>query len=89
LADRRLVFDRGFVEQLTYWAKVDQRKAVRILELVEDIRSDPFRSTGRPELLKHLGPNQWSRRIDQEHRSTYRVFDDRIEFVTCRYHYGK
>lgn len=88
MAERRLIFDREFLEQLTYWVRVDVRKALRVLALVEEIHRDPSRGTGKPELMKHLGPNQWSRRIDQEHRLTYRVFEDRVEFMTCRYHYG-
>ena len=29
----------------------------------------------------------WSRRIDDEHRLIYRVFDDEIQIVKCRFHY--
>ena len=88
MADRRLFFDKEFIQQLTFWAKTEPRRAVKVLELIEEIRRDPFRGTGKPEPLKHLGPNQWSRRITEEHRLTYRVFDDRVEFVTCRHHSG-
>jgi toxin YoeB len=38
--------------------------------------------------LRHWPGGAWSRRITQEHRLVYRVFDDRIEFLEARHHYG-
>jgi len=48
---------------------------------------DPFVGIGKPEALKHLGPNVWSRRLTGEHRIVYLVRDDRIDFLQARYHY--
>lgn len=84
---RCLVFDRDFLEDLTHWVGTDRKTALRILELVEAIRRDPFTGIGKPEPLRHLGPGIWSRRITQEHRLVYRVTDDRILFAQARYHY--
>ena len=86
-ADRSLVFDRDFLEDLTHWVATDRKTALRILELVEAIRRDPFAGIGKPEPLRHLGPGIWSRRITQEHRLVCRVKDDRILFAQARYHY--
>lgn len=47
----------------------------------------PFEGLGKPEPLKQLAPNTWSRRLTQEHRVVYVVLDDRIVFVQARYHY--
>ena len=58
----------------------------RILELLRDIRRDPFNGIGKPEGLKHELKGQWSRRINQEHRLIYRVFDDEIIVTSCRDH---
>jgi len=85
--ERSLVFDRNFLEDLTHWVSADRKTALRILELVEAIRRDPFDGVGKPEPLRHLGPGVWSRRITQEHRLVYRVKDDRILFAQARYHY--
>ena len=57
------------------------------MKLVEEILRDPFRGKGKPEPLKHLGSGMWSRRITQEHRVTYLVSDQRVDFLQCRYHY--
>ena len=48
---------------------------------------DPFAGIGKPEPLKHLGPNVRSRRLTVEHRIVYLVRDDRIDFLQGRYHY--
>lgn len=84
---RCLVFDRDFLEDLAHWVSTDRKTALRILELVEAIRRDPFDGIGKPEPLRHLGPGVWSRRVTQEHRLVYRVKDDRILFAQARYHY--
>ncbi len=85
--ERLLVFDRDFLEDLGHWVATDRKIALRVLELVEAIRRDPFDGIGKPEPLRHLGPGIWSRRITQEHRLVYRVKDDRILFAQARYHY--
>ena len=85
--DRLLVFDRDFLEDLAHWVSTDRKVALRILELVEAIRRDPFDGIGKPEPLRHLGSGIWSRRITQEHRLVYRVKDGRILFAQARYHY--
>lgn len=84
---RLLVFDRNFLEDLSHWVSTDRKVALRVLELVESIRRDPFDGIGKPEPLRHLGSGIWSRRITQEHRLVYRVMDDRILFAQARYHY--
>lgn len=86
-ADRLLVFDRDFLEDLSNWVSTDRKTALRILELVEAIRRDPFTGIGKPEPLRYLGAGIWSRRITQEHRLVYRVESDRILFAQARYHY--
>ena len=49
--------------------------------------ADPFSGLGKPEPLRHLGPNVWSHRPTQEHRLVYLVAHDRIDFLQARYHY--
>lgn len=62
--------------------------ADRIWKLIEEIVRTPFTGTGKPEPLRHLGPDVWSRRITHEHRLVYRVAHDRIDFLQARYRYG-
>ena len=49
---------------------------------------DPTTGIGKPEHLKYFGGNVWSRRINETDRLVYEVFNDRIEFLQARYHYG-
>ena len=85
--EREAVFHAEFREDLRYWVKTDRKAALRTLELVEAVLRDPFSGIGKPEALKFLLAGCWSRRITQEHRLVYRVSEDRIDFLQCRYHY--
>ena len=84
---RQCVFDERFVEDLQWWFRQDRRTAERLLELVQAVIRDPFQGIGKPEPLRYLGSNAWSRRLTDEHRLVYLVFDDRIHFLQGRYHY--
>jgi toxin YoeB len=86
-AERDAVFQPEFREDLRYWVGTDRRVALRVLDLVEAIMRDPFSGIGKPEPLRHLAANTWSRRVTQEHRVVYLVRADRIDFLQARYHY--
>src|SRR5262245_37882442 len=73
-----LVVDAEFLEDLIFWVSSDAKVAARILKLVEEIRRDPFRGTGKPEPLRHLGAGMWSRRITQADRLVYLVSTGRV-----------
>ena len=87
LTERLLVFDRDFLEDLVFWVSTDRKVALKILELVEAIRRDPFAGLGKPEPLRNLGSGVWSRRITQEHRLVYKVEDGKLLFAQARYYY--
>jgi toxin YoeB len=63
---RIAVFQPEFLEDLSYWVETERRTAKRLLELVRATVRDPFKGIGKPEPLKYLGPDVWSRRITQE-----------------------
>lgn len=86
-AARLAVFQPEFIEDLRFWVETERRVARRLLDLVEAVLRDPFEGIGKPEPLKYLGPDIWSRRITQEHRCVYWVRGDRVEFLQGRYHY--
>jgi toxin YoeB len=85
--ERDAIFQPEFREDLRYWVETDRRVALRVFDLVEAIMRDPFGGIGKPEPLRHLAPNTWSRRVTQEHRLVYLVRADRIDFLQARYHY--
>ena len=84
---REAVFQPQFLEDLRFWVETERHTALRVLELIEAVRRDPFTGIGKPEPLKYLAPGTWSRRVTQEHRLVYLVRDDRVDFLQARYHY--
>jgi len=84
---REAVFQPEFIEDLKFWVQNDRKTALRVLKLIEDILRDPLEGIGKPEPLKYLAPDTWSRRITQEHRLVYLVGAHRIDFLQARYHY--
>lgn len=85
--EREAVFQPEFREDLRHWIHNDRKIALRVLELVEAVLRDPFAGIGKPEPLKFILAECWSRRITQEHRLVYRVSGNRIDFLQARYHY--
>jgi toxin YoeB len=83
----KIVFTELSWEDYLYWQKIDKYKIKRINELVKDISRNPFDGIEKPEALKFNYAGFWSRRIDEEHRLIYRIVDDEIQIVKCRFHY--
>jgi toxin YoeB len=84
---RSLVFDSAAFEDLVWWVQRDRKNALRIIRLIQEMQTDPFGGIGKPEPLKHELAGCWAKRIDDEHRLVYQVFDDKIRILACRYHY--
>jgi toxin YoeB len=84
---RDAVFHPEFREDLAYWVETNRKTALRAFNLIEAIMRDPFTGIGKPEPLKYLDSDAWSRRLTQEHRIVYLVSDDRIDFLQARFHY--
>ncbi|WP_372478257.1 Txe/YoeB family addiction module toxin [Nostoc mirabile] len=62
-------------------------KASRAKSMIRDIQRDPFAGIGKPEPLKYELQGYWSRRITDEHRLVYKVQEDLLIILTCKYHY--
>jgi toxin YoeB len=75
------------MEDLEHWVRTDRKVALKVLRLMKETRRDPFKGIGKPEPLKHLGPDVWSRRVTAQDRLVYRVSDDAVDFLQARYHY--
>jgi toxin YoeB len=83
----KLSWDQHGWEDYLYWQKTDKKILRKINELIRDTMRQPFEGLGKPEALKENLTGCWSRRIDQEHRLVYKVLDDAILILQCRYHY--
>ena len=87
MSDRFSVFQSEFREDLRFWVETNRKVALKVFDLIEAVMRDPFEGIGKPEPLKYLGANVWSRRLTQEHRLVYLVGQVRIDFLQARYHY--
>jgi toxin YoeB len=75
------------LDDLRHWVEHDRKLALKVLDLIEAARRDPFAGLGKPEPLMNLGPDVWSRRITREDRLVYRVTTGFIDVLQARYHY--
>lgn len=83
----KFVFVEESWEDYLYWQKTDKKMLQKINALLKDISRTPFSGIGKPEALKHKYRGFWSRRIDQEHRLIYKIHEDEIQILKCRFHY--
>jgi toxin YoeB len=67
--------------------KEDKKVFKKILELIKDIQREPFSGIGKPERLKYELQGYWSRRITDEHRLVYKIEEDLLIILSCKYHY--
>jgi toxin YoeB len=81
------IFLKEAWEDYLYWQNTDKIKLKRINLLIKEIRRMPFRGIGKPEPLKFDMASFWSRRIDEEHRLVYKIQQDNLYIIQCRYHY--
>jgi len=85
--DREAVLQPEFRDDLHFWIETDRQIALKVMQLIDATMRDPFKGIGKPEPLKNELAGLWSRRITHEHRLTYRVGHNRIDFLQARYHY--
>ncbi len=83
----RITFSSHAWEDYTIWLKEDRKMLVKINQLIKDIHLTPYEGIGKPEALKYDLVGYWSRRIDREHRLVYKVENDTVIIISCRYHY--
>lgn len=83
----KLVWDESAWEEYLFWQTQDKKTLRRINELLKSVQRGPFHGIGKPEPLRHGGPNRWSRRIDEENRLVYRITETAIEIASCKTHY--
>ena len=86
---KKVAFEPDAFEQLGQWAIEDKKIFKKILELIKDIQREPFSGIGKPEPLKYELQGYWSRRITEEHRLVYKIEEDLLIILSCKYHYDE
>jgi toxin YoeB len=84
---RIVSFHQDALEQYSEWAKIDRKLFEHLHRLIVETAKNPFDGIGKPEPLKGDLKGYWSRRINDEHRLVYKVTDEQIIIVACKYHY--
>lgn len=84
---RICIIQKQFREDLQEWIKQDRKVAYKIIDMMNEVLKDPYTGKGKPEPLKHLPGNLWSRRITREDRLVYRVYENKVDFLQAKYHY--
>jgi toxin YoeB len=81
-----LFIEQGWEDYL-FWQVTDKAMLKKINSLIKEIERIPFEANGKPEPLKHNLSGWWSRRITLEHRLVYKIENDAVVILQCRYHY--
>jgi toxin YoeB len=84
----KLFWDECAWEDYCYWQTIDKKIMFRINDLIKDILRSPFKGIGKPEPLKGNLAGCWSRRINEEHRLVYKVKEESIYILQCRFQYN-
>ena len=74
-------------EDYLYWETEDRKTLKRINKLIEDICRNGNSGIGKPEPLLGELVGYWSRRINEKDRLIYKIVDDEVFIISCRYHY--
>ena len=83
----KLSFLEDAWEDYLYWSKTDKATLKKINGLIKECMREPFSGIGKPEPLKFDMSGCWSRRVTGEHRLVYRIEEDTLVIIQCRYHY--
>lgn len=83
----KLSITSGALEDLEAWSTTNPKVVSRIIKLIAETTRTPRSGTGKPERLKHLGGEVWSRRITEKDRLVYEIQHDAIVVIACRFHY--
>lgn len=83
----KLSITSGALEDLETWSTTNPKVLSKIIRLIAETTRTPRTGTGKPERLKHLGGEVWSRRITEKDRLVYDIPNDVVTIIACRFHY--
>ncbi len=83
----KLSVTSGALEDLEAWSTTNPKVLSKIIRLIAEATRSPRTGTGKPERLKHLGGEVWSRRITEKDRLVYDIQPDVITIIAFRFHY--
>lgn len=75
-------------DEYNSWQKDDKKVFDKIQRLIKETLIDPFGGIGKPEPLKNNLQGYWSKRITNEHRLVYKIEENQLIIISCKYHYS-
>lgn len=84
---RLISFHQTAFDEYSEWARTEKKLFERIRRIILETARTPFDGLGKPEPLKNELRGYWSRRISDEHRLVYKVTDQQLIILSCKYHY--
>ena len=79
--------ENGWIDYV-YWQTEDRKTLKKINSLIKDIERNGNCGKGKPEPLVGNLSAYWSRRINDKDRLIYKIVDEDIYILSCRFHYG-
>lgn len=83
------IFTKNGWNDYVYWQTEDRKTLRKVNQLIEEIARNKNEGTGKPEALSGNLVGFWSRRINDKDRLIYKIDDENIYILACRYHYGE
>lgn len=74
-------------EDYNQWQVEDKKIFKRIQRLIKETIREPFSGIGKPEPLRNNLRGYWSKRITDEHRLVYKIENDHLIVISCKFHY--
>lgn len=70
--------------------KEEPKAYVKLGKLILELAEHPTTGTGKPERLKYVNVNVWSRRINKKHRLVYTIDDETVivDIISAHGHYN-
>ena len=84
---RNISFEPKAFQELVEISKENKKYYEKIIQMIFEIQREPFGGLFKPEPLKNNLQGYWSRRINLEHRLVYKVTNNEIIIISCKYHY--
>lgn len=81
------VFTENGWKDYIYWQTEDRKTLKKINRLLDDISRNGNTGIGKPGPLVGNLSGFWSRRINDTDRLVYRIDENNVYILACRYHY--
>ena len=84
---KEFFFELSAFEDFQNWAVLDRKTYQKIVTILRNIEHSYLNIPEQAIKLERELSNYWSIKIDEEHRLVYKVTNQRIIIIACKYDY--